>query len=91
MVEAIIYTGDQLMRMFARVASTVCTVAALATPMAGCAHHYHDDSVVAVSWSDSEEPYYERWEHETHRDHVAWESRNSGDQHAYWAWRHDHQ
>jgi hypothetical protein len=79
------------MRMFARVASTILTAGALASPaiVAGCAHHYHDDTV-AVSWSDSEEPYYERWEHETHRDHVAWTNRSADDQHAYWAWRHDH-
>lgn len=81
------------MRMFARVASTIFTAGALASPaiVAGCMHHHHDDdTVVAVSWSDREEPYYERWEHETHRDHSDWHSRNDADQHEYWSWRHDH-
>jgi hypothetical protein len=81
------------MRMMSRVASTVLMVGALATPgiVAGCAHHYHGDDTVTVAWSDNEEPYYERWEHETHRDHRAWADRNADEQHAYWGWRHDHQ
>jgi hypothetical protein len=57
----------------------------------GCMHHHHDNDSVTVSWSAGEEPYYERWEHDTHRDHVGWESRNHDEQGQYWAWRHDHQ
>jgi hypothetical protein len=81
------------MRMMSRVASTVAMVGALATPgiVAGCAHHYHEDGGgVVVAWSDNEEPYYERWEHDTHRDHVEWARRNSDEQKEYWGWRHDH-
>jgi hypothetical protein len=59
--------------------------------VAGCAHPHHDYDTVSVSWNAGEEPYYERWEHDTHRDHSAWESRNADEQHQYWAWRHDHQ
>jgi hypothetical protein len=83
------------MRMNHRVASLIL-MAGLSTSgiLAGCMHHHedrdHDTAVVAVTWSDREEPYYERWEHETHRDHHAWGERKSDEQHEYWAWRHDH-
>ena len=57
----------------------------------GACYHHHDYDYVAVRWSVGEEPYYERWEHETHRDHRDWDQRNGDEQRAYWQWRHDHQ
>jgi hypothetical protein len=53
----------------------------------GCVqHHYYHDQ-----WSDSEVVYYNRWEVETHRQHVDWAQRNADEQHQYWEWRHNHQ
>ena len=56
--------------------------------VAGCAHPHHDYDTVSVSWSAGEEPYYERWEHDTHRDHVDFDKRNDADKKEYWDWRH---
>lgn len=59
---------------------------AATTTLGGCyAHHPHD--YVVAQWSVNEEPYYERWEHETHWDHQDYNRRNSDDQKAYWQWR----
>jgi len=41
-------------------------------------------------WGPGETPYYARWEHETHREHVEWESRNDADHRSYWEWRKHH-
>lgn len=60
----------------------------------GCYHHQHDydeHGEVAMQWSAGEEPYYERWENQTHRDHKDWNQRSSDEQRQYWSWRHDHQ
>ncbi|HWZ60728.1 MAG TPA: hypothetical protein VNW46_17220 [Gemmatimonadaceae bacterium] len=77
-----------------RVTSVIWMVGVLATSgiAAGCMHH-HDEGggYVAVTWTDREEPYYERWEHDTHRDHVDWGHRRDDERQQYWAWRHDHQ
>jgi hypothetical protein len=66
-------------------------VAALALPVAAgaCYHHGYDGdhSRAEHRWNDSEEPYYERWEHETHRDHRDFNQRGNDDQSAYWSWR----
>jgi hypothetical protein len=45
--------------------------------------YYHDYH----AW-DGEVVYYNQWEHDTHRDHVEFNKRNSDDQKAYWDWRH---
>ena len=45
--------------------------------------YYHDYH----GWA-AEEPYYNQWEHDTHRDHVEFAKRNKDDQKAYWDWRH---
>ncbi len=58
----------------------------------GCyTHPHHDYDQVSVRWSGGEEPYYERWEGETHRDHKDWQQRNSDEQRDYWSWRRNHQ
>jgi hypothetical protein len=62
---------------------------ATTTTLGGCYAHHHYD-YASYHWSDAEEPYYEQWEHETHRDHVDWNQRNADDQRAYWQWRQDH-
>jgi hypothetical protein len=61
---------------------------ALASPVivSGCYHHHG----YAATWSDSETPYYARWEGETHRDHKEWGARSADEQQQYWSWRHDH-
>jgi hypothetical protein len=70
--------------------SALMIVGALASPVvvSGCYHHGGYDH---AAWSDSEGPYYARWEQETHRDHKDWAQRNGGEQGQYWSWRHDHQ
>jgi hypothetical protein len=60
---------------------------ATTTAVGGCYHHYYGGG---GSWTVTEEPYYERWEHETHRDHVDYAQRNSDEQHQYWQWRQSH-
>jgi hypothetical protein len=59
------------------------TIPVLAT---GCAEHR-----TVYAWGPAEQPYYVRWEHETHRDHVEWERRNEAERHEYWEWRKHHQ
>jgi len=60
------------------------------TFIAGCTVHagyydpyYHDHHQWAV-----EEPYYSRWEAETHRQHEEFKQRKKEEQRAYWDWRH---
>jgi hypothetical protein len=62
-------------------------VAAAPVAMVGCVHHGYYEG----SWTVGEEPHYEAWEVETHRDHRDWSARNASEQHEYWSWRHDHQ
>lgn len=59
----------------------------LAMPLfaTGCAEHRE-----VYAWGPGEQPYYQRWEHETHRNHEAWEQRNEADRKAYWNWRKHH-
>jgi hypothetical protein len=79
------------MRMHSRVAHVVLMVGlVMGGAFVACGHPHHDYDTVSVTWSDREEPYYERWEHDTHRDHVVWDQRSPDDQRAYWSWRHDH-
>ena len=69
--------------------------AALVAPvlLSGCTVHagYYDDPYYhdRHQWS-GEVTYYNQWEHDTHRDHVEFKSRNKDDQKAYWDWRHSH-
>jgi hypothetical protein len=61
--------------------------------MAGCAggvriydpyhHDYH-------RWNHTEGTRYQRWEVETHRDHVEFSVRKNDEQQQYWEWRHKH-
>src|SRR6202034_4873055 len=44
--------------------------------VSGCYHHHY----YAGTWSDSEGPYYARWESETHRDHKEFAQRNADEQ-----------
>jgi hypothetical protein len=62
---------------------------AATTTLGGCyAHHGYE--YVSGTWTVNEEPYYESWEHETHRDHVDYNQRSADDQKAYWQWRQNH-
>jgi hypothetical protein len=44
-------------------------------------HDYHP-------WNHDEVVYYQRWEGDTHRDHVDFRKRNANEQKEYWTWRH---
>jgi hypothetical protein len=62
-----------------------------ASAMTGCAsgglfydsygHDYH-------RWNRGEDTNYRQWENQTHRNHMAFQSRSAEDQHAYWGSRH---
>jgi hypothetical protein len=67
--------------------SRILLAAVLTTPLfaTGCAPHRQ-----AYAWGPGETPYYNRWEHDTHRDHVDYDRRNDADQRAYWNWRKHH-
>jgi len=67
--------------------SRLLLAAVLMTPLfaTGCAPHRE-----VYAWGPGETTYYVQWEHETHRDHVAWERRSDADHRAYWAWRKHH-
>jgi len=65
-------------------------VAVLMTPLFGTGCATHRRVRVAV-WTQSEQPYYTRWEHDTHRHHVDYDRRDRNDQRAYWKWRHHHE
>lgn len=51
----------------------------------GCGDHRE-----VRAWGPGETTYYVQWEHQTHRDHAEWESRNDTDHRAYWEWRKHH-
>ncbi len=75
--------------------ATLLLGAALVSPMAsiGCAvrtyhdPYYNDDH----RWDHNEVVFYQRWEGETHRDHVDFRRRPAEEQKQYWDWRHSHQ
>jgi hypothetical protein len=78
-----------------RFISTLFLSAALACSVFGiaCGHHYYrvydpyyNDYHV---WNNDEVVYYNRWEHDTHRDHVDFRKRKTDDQKEYWTWRHN--
>jgi len=62
---------------------------ASSTVVGGCYHHGYGRGG-EWHWADSEEPYYERWEHETHRDHRDYGQRGNDEQHEYQQWRQSH-
>jgi hypothetical protein len=73
----------QTLNMIALVAG----LAAASPVVGGCFYHHRDGG---GSWTVSEEPYYERWEHETKRDHRDYAQRSGDEQHEYWQWRQSH-
>jgi hypothetical protein len=58
----------------------------------GCAVHagYYDPYYHDYHPVNGEVVYYSQWEHDTHRDHVEFKSRNDADKKEYWSWRHSH-
>jgi hypothetical protein len=83
------------MRKLTRTLSMFALTVALSAPIliGGCSgggYHrsydpYYNDYHV---WNNDEVVYYNRWEHDTHRDHVDFRKRKSDDQKEYWNWRH---
>jgi hypothetical protein len=83
------------MRFFKQYLISFVMITALASPamIAGCSGHaeyrvydpyYHDYHV----WNNDEVVYYQRWEHDTHRDHRDFRKRSPDEQKEYWTWRH---
>jgi hypothetical protein len=60
---------------------------ASSTAIGGC---YANHPRGGFAWSAGEEPYYERWEAETHRDHRDYNQRGGDEQHEYQQWRQGH-
>lgn len=78
--------------MFQRYFPSFLLAASIAVPTfcSGCSVHagvydpyYHDHH----QWA-AEEPYYNRWEVETRRDHRDFDRRSDDEKKEYWDWRH---
>jgi len=57
----------------------------------GCSGHvrYYDVEYGDYHpWNHEEIVYYDRWEHETHREHRDFDKRSADEQREYWRWRH---
>jgi hypothetical protein len=64
---------------------------ASASAMTGCASGglvYDSYGHDYYRWNRDENMFYRQWEIGTHRDHLEFQRRSPGDQHAYWGWRH---
>ena len=79
------------MRLNHGMLALLLSAAGLASAITGCAggtlmydpywRDYHP-------WDVGESRYYRQWEIRTHRSHMDFDRRSSGDQRAYWGWRH---
>lgn len=59
----------------------------------GCAVHagfYDRDHHDYHRWRADEQPHFDAWVAETHRQPVAYEKLGDNDKQAYWNWRHEH-
>jgi hypothetical protein len=58
--------------------------------LAGCTVHagYYDPYYRDRHTWVVEQPYYSRWEADTHRRHEEFRHRKRQEQHEYWEWRH---
>jgi hypothetical protein len=84
------------MRPLSRVLSTLVLTAVLSAPVliGGCSANagyrsydpYYNDYHV---WNNDEVVYYNRWEHDTHRDHRDFRKRSNDEQKEYYSWRHN--
>jgi hypothetical protein len=84
------------MRFFKQHLISLVMITALVSPavIAGCSGRaeyrtydpYYGDYHV---WDNNEVVYYQRWEHDTHRDHRDFRKRNKDEQKEYWTWRHN--
>ena len=52
--------------------------------MSGCAVQ---GRAYVRTYNPADAPDYFRWEHETQRQHMEYESRKKAEQHEYWEWR----
>jgi hypothetical protein len=82
------------MRSSWRSFAVVSLALALGGPVlnSGCAEHprYYDPYYSDYhTWNSGEVVYYNRWEHDTHRDHVDFAKRNDADRKEYYTWRHN--
>jgi hypothetical protein len=78
-----------------RYLTSLLLAATLVSPVifSGCAAHvqYYDaDHHDYHHWDNNEVVYYQRWEVETHRNHVDFAKRNDDEKKEYWNWRHSH-
>jgi hypothetical protein len=84
------------MRLFKEHLISLVMITALVSPVviSGCSGHaeyrvydpYYGDYHV---WDNNEVVYYQRWEHDTHRDDRDFRHRSKDEQKEYWTWRHN--
>lgn len=76
--------------MMKKFASVLLGSVLMAPLLTGCAAR---GGVYVRTYGPAEAPYYNQWEHETHRQHMEYERRKREEQREYWDWRrhhHDH-
>ena len=84
------------MRSFKQHLISLVMITALVSPVviSGCSGHaeyrvydpYYGDYHV---WDNNEVVYYQRWEHDTHREDRDFRHRSKDEQKEYWTWRHN--
>jgi hypothetical protein len=86
------------MRFFKQHLISLVLITALASPavLAGCAarvdtgYRFYDPGYNDYHvWDNNEGVYYQRWEHDTHRNHRDFRKRGKNEQQQYWNWRHN--
>ena len=74
-----------------RIRLLVLAAAMVTAPfITGCTVHagYYDPYYGGYRGWAAQQPYYYRWERESHRRHEEFEHRNREEQREYWQWRH---
>ncbi len=82
------------MRFSLRNVAPLFLAMALAGPVliSGCAEHprYYDAYYTDYhTWNHGEVVYYNRWEHDSHRDHEDFAKRSEDEKKEYYTWRHN--
>lgn len=72
-----------------RVSSVLFAIVLACGVFSGCRDRdYHDPYYHDNHPRASEQPYYNHWEQETHREHKELNQRSQAEQKQYWDWRH---
>jgi len=84
------------MRSFKQHLISLAIITALVSPIAisgcegGAEYRVHDPYYNDYHvWNNDEVVYYQRWEHDTHREDRDFRHRSKDEQKEYWTWRHN--